>query len=320
MACLGWSQISAFMTVRCRGCGPGMALAESLESPGLSRRASGFARGRGCAHEGSAVAGRCCGVRSGGGGGVTDPGGCGSASCWGVSGAAGCCGVGVIVCGSRAGCCSGAGAGDWAGRSRGVADVGHVATAIPGATGNTLAWHAQDQRPTNTTTGLVQLGIRLYGSRTGQFLAPDPIPGGNTTTYTYPQDSINGADLDGQQCYSNPNYKRYCVPASKYGGKVFRKHAVFGASLCVGVCIGVSYQNRKWTRSLGAGALGGGITFGAAGRSAKKRSAYSGVFWAGPAYYSQGLRAGKKATVNRRDWEVGGTLGFGAGWGVIRNW
>jgi RHS repeat-associated protein len=47
-------------------------------------------------------------------------------------------------------------------------------------------------------TGLMLMGVRLYNPNTGLFTSVDPVPGGNTTAYTYPQDPINKFDLDGK--------------------------------------------------------------------------------------------------------------------------
>jgi hypothetical protein len=42
------------------------------------------------------------------------------------------------------------------------------------------------------------MGVRLYNRVRGLFTATDPIPGGNTNTYTHPTDPINQHDLDGK--------------------------------------------------------------------------------------------------------------------------
>jgi RHS repeat-associated protein len=55
----------------------------------------------------------------------------------------------------------------------------------------------QAQRQT-TDTGITLMGVRGYNPVTGQFLSPDPIPGGNETPYNYPNDPINSIDLDGK--------------------------------------------------------------------------------------------------------------------------
>ena len=46
-------------------------------------------------------------------------------------------------------------------------------------------------------SGLVLMGVRLYNAVTGHFTSVDPVVGGNTTRYSYPQDPINQYDLDG---------------------------------------------------------------------------------------------------------------------------
>ncbi|WP_425957013.1 DUF6531 domain-containing protein [Xylanimonas sp. McL0601] len=57
-------------------------------------------------------------------------------------------------------------------------------------------WLGVKQRATDVS-GLVLMGARLYNAVTGQFTSRDPVPGGNTTAYTYPQDPVNGYDLQG---------------------------------------------------------------------------------------------------------------------------
>ncbi|WP_123307191.1 DNRLRE domain-containing protein [Cellulomonas sp. PhB143] len=47
------------------------------------------------------------------------------------------------------------------------------------------------------TTGLTLMGMRLYNPVSGSFTSIDPVTGGNTTAYTYPQDPINHADPSG---------------------------------------------------------------------------------------------------------------------------
>lgn len=58
-------------------------------------------------------------------------------------------------------------------------------------------WTGGQQRMTSTT-GLIQMGVRLYNTATGAFLAPDPVYGGNTTPYTYPNDPLTDSDLSGK--------------------------------------------------------------------------------------------------------------------------
>ena len=43
------------------------------------------------------------------------------------------------------------------------------------------------------------MGARLYNSVTALFTSVDPVRGGNTTAYTYPQDPINFTDPSGRE-------------------------------------------------------------------------------------------------------------------------
>jgi RHS repeat-associated protein len=61
-------------------------------------------------------------------------------------------------------------------------------------------WLGSAQRSTDAVGGLTLMGVRLYNSVTGSFLSPDPVPGGNSTPYTYPLDPVNQVDLDGKVC------------------------------------------------------------------------------------------------------------------------
>jgi RHS repeat-associated protein len=66
-------------------------------------------------------------------------------------------------------------------------------------------WVGAKQRTTNTLTGLVQMGIRLYNPTTGRFPSIDPVYGGNDNPYTYPADPINRFDVDGQYSKREPS-------------------------------------------------------------------------------------------------------------------
>jgi len=83
--------------------------------------------------------------------------------------------------------------------------------AVPATrTGTTSdAWHGGAQRGYEHGGGLNQIlmGARSYLPELGIFTATDPIEGGNTTTYAYPQDPINAEDLTGT---------RFTIKAMKY--------------------------------------------------------------------------------------------------------
>jgi RHS repeat-associated protein len=58
-------------------------------------------------------------------------------------------------------------------------------------------WHATAQKQ-QTRLGTTLMGARTYLPTLGTFTTMDPVPGGNTTTYTYPQNPNNTQDLNGQ--------------------------------------------------------------------------------------------------------------------------
>ena len=68
-------------------------------------------------------------------------------------------------------------------------------TVATGAT--TYGWHGADQRALDTS-GLILMGARLYNSATGLFTSRDPVPGGNSTAYVYPQNPIGANDISGE--------------------------------------------------------------------------------------------------------------------------
>lgn len=70
-------------------------------------------------------------------------------------------------------------------------------TSSTSAPGLNYGWLGGKQRATDNT-GLLLMGARLYNPCSGAFTSTDPVFGGNTTSYVYPQDPVNGFDLTGQ--------------------------------------------------------------------------------------------------------------------------
>jgi RHS repeat-associated protein len=90
--------------------------------------------------------------------------------------------------------------------------VGTVGAApLKTSSGIGYGWVGAKQRAAQAS-GLVLMGARLYNPSTGTFTSMDPVYGGNTTTYAYPQDSVNGYDLEGR-CWS------WCNRAVNYAKK-----------------------------------------------------------------------------------------------------
>jgi hypothetical protein len=84
------------------------------------------------------------------------------------------------------------------------------------------------------------MGARLYNKVTGLFTSVDPVTGGNTTAYTYPQDPINKLDLDGQRSWWSKNWKWVAAGALVLGVAAVCIFATVacGAAVSAGVRIG----------------------------------------------------------------------------------
>jgi RHS repeat-associated protein len=76
-------------------------------------------------------------------------------------------------------------------------EYGNQTVTAPGTGINTYAWHGGAQRALDNS-GLILMGARLYNSSTGLFTSRDPVVGGNTTAYAYPQDPVNLHDVSGR--------------------------------------------------------------------------------------------------------------------------
>ncbi|MFJ8948291.1 RHS repeat-associated core domain-containing protein [Streptomyces sp. NPDC102395] len=69
---------------------------------------------------------------------------------------------------------------------------------LPGTDPTRYGWLGGKQRSSETPSGAMLMGIRLYDSTTGRFLSADPIPSGNATAYEYcAADPTGCTDLTG---------------------------------------------------------------------------------------------------------------------------
>ncbi|CAK7288441.1 DNRLRE domain-containing protein [Streptomyces misionensis] len=88
-------------------------------------------------------------------------------------------------------------------------------------------WLGGKQRSSETPTGLILMGVRLYNPTSGRFLSADPVPGGSANAYEYCNgDPLNSFDLNGQFSWR------------KYWHKHRRKIVHFGINVGVGFAAG----------------------------------------------------------------------------------
>lgn len=166
-------------------------------------------------------------------------------------------------------------------------------TVNTGAT--TYGWHGADQRALDAS-GLILMGARLYNSITGLFTSRDPVDGGNSTTYAYPQDPIGMNDILGLWGGSSWSFKSAWGNAKAIGSRVANsrvgrfavKHwqngnlARYAGYAAVGACVVASMGACGAAALVSAGISGASRLYAASrevanGRSA--RSAYGNAAW-----------------------------------------
>ncbi|MEU8761546.1 DNRLRE domain-containing protein [Streptomyces sp. NPDC048659] len=122
-------------------------------------------------------------------------------------------------------------------------------------------WLGAKQRSSETLTGLMLMGVRLYNPATGRFLSIDPVYGGGDNRYGYPGDPVNQYDLDGKSWWG-----RFKRRARSWGGRVYRAYNRAQASV---LGRGSAYLSRaagyRCSRRYGMRVCSGGAGFHARG-------------------------------------------------------
>lgn len=148
---------------------------------------------------------------------------------------------------------------------------------VDGALG--YGWLGAKQRATSAeSAGLTLMGVRLYNAKRGQFTSVDPVPGGNSTAYAYPQDPINMFDLDGRWGFFKSVWsgikkaasatKKFVTNGSNWDrfGTVMGVAGMFGCGVCAGISAGISLVRGAYKLSRGDRSgwldLAGAVTFG----------------------------------------------------------
>ncbi|WP_327191819.1 DNRLRE domain-containing protein [Streptomyces xinghaiensis] len=129
---------------------------------------------------------------------------------------------------------------------------------VVGSATTRYGWLGGKQRSSETLTGAILMGVRLYDPALGRFLQVDPIPGGNANAYDYTvADPVNKVDLDGKWHKWRTLY-RYFGKVKWHSWRFWKRGWGWDHGLHAGVSVRI-YFNRwatRWMASEGPYVLG----------------------------------------------------------------
>jgi RHS repeat-associated protein len=100
-------------------------------------------------------------------------------------------------------------------------------------------WLGAKQRSNDDLAGLTLMGVRLYNPATGRFLSRDPVQGGNENSYNYPNNPIDGFDLDGRMAVA-------ILAGCIVGVSASEVIAVIGLAVLISIAAGAVWHGRHW--------------------------------------------------------------------------
>ncbi|MFJ3540266.1 DNRLRE domain-containing protein [Streptomyces sp. NPDC090109] len=96
---------------------------------------------------------------------------------------------------------------------------------LDGTVAATYGWLGSYQRSSDTSSGVILMGVRLYDPAAGRFLSVDPVLGGNDNSYDYCRGNpVSCLDLSGEYSYGSSYDLGYFWSSAKTVFKWMRNH------------------------------------------------------------------------------------------------